>query len=93
MIIGDYQSFYNLVKNDNNPIAINLGECISSLGRICSCNKTRKVEKSQECNTIYVQFIKNNQNTLAEYMRTKTNDAEIVFNHNSHHNILKLKLR
>jgi hypothetical protein len=93
MIIGDYQSFYNLIKNDNNPIAINLGECIDSLSKICSCNKTRKVAKSQECNTIYIQFIKNNQNTLAEYMRTKTNDAEIVFNHNSHHNILKLKLR
>lgn len=93
MTIGDYQSFYNLIKDDNNQIAISLGECVSGLSRICSCNKSRKVAKSQECNTLYVEFVRNNQNTLADYMRTKTNDAEIVFNHNSHHLILKLKLR
>lgn len=93
MIIGDYQSFYNLIKNDNNPIAIQLGECIDGLSRICSCNKSRKQVKSQECNTLYIQYIRNHQNTLVEYMRTKTNDVEIVFNHNSHHSILKLKLR
>tara|TARA_R110000868_G_scaffold251412_5_gene508183 strand:+ start:4325 stop:4606 length:282 start_codon:yes stop_codon:yes gene_type:complete len=93
MIIGDYQSFYNLIKSDSNQIAISLGECISGIGRICSCNKSRKSAKAQECNELYVQYVKNNQHTLAEYMRNKTNDAEIVFNHNSHHQILKLKLR
>jgi len=93
MIIGDYQSFYNLIKDDNNPIAIELGECISGLSRICSCNKSRKQNKSQECNVIYIQYIKSHQNTLVEYMLTKTNDTEIVFNHSTHHQILRLKLR
>jgi len=93
MIIGDYQSFYNLIKGDPNQIAISLGECIDGLSRICSCNKSRKQAKAQECNELYVKFVRNNQNTLADYMRNKTNDAEIVFNHNSHHPILKLKLR
>ena len=93
MTIGDYQSFYNLIKNDNNSIASLLGDCIGGLSRICSCNKSRKQAKAQDCNDIYVKFIKNNQATLAAYMRNKTNDAEVVFNHNSHHHILTLKLR
>lgn len=93
MIISDYQSFYNLVKDDNPYVGNLLGNCITVLNKICSCNKTRKSAKAEECNRIYIDYIQSNGNGLIEYFKTKTNDAEVIFNHNTHHLILKLKLR
>lgn len=93
MVIPDYQSFYNLVKDDNPYISNNLGGCITMLNKICSCNKSRKSAKSEECNTMYVNYIRCSGPGLADYFRQKTNDAEVIFNHNTHHLILKLQLR
>jgi hypothetical protein len=92
MIISTYQQFYNLVKDDLPAIAKPLGDCITEVSKICSCKKQLKYNKSNQCNELYVEFIKNNCEGLKEYFAGKTQDGEIIFNHSSHHPILNLKL-
>jgi hypothetical protein len=93
MNIGTYQQFYTLIKNDLPAIAHPLGECIDATNRICSCKKEAKQAKSNSCNQLYIEFIKNSGEGLKEYFATKTTDKEVVFNHSAHHPILRLSLR
>jgi hypothetical protein len=93
MNIGTYQQFYTLIKDDLPAIALPLGDCISATDRICSCKKEAKQNKSNSCNQIYIDFIKNCGEGLKEYFATKTADNEVVFNHSTHHPILRLTLR
>lgn len=93
MIISNYQQFYNLIKSDSLPIKTPLEGCITSVNKICSCRKQAKARKSEECNNLYVEYIKNYSEANVELWRSKTNDNEIVFNHNSHYLIKKIKLR
>jgi len=93
MNIGNYQSFYNLVKDDLPVIAGPLGDCIRNVASICNCKKEQKQKKSNECNIMYINFIKQNGEALKEYFATKTSDAELLFNHDTHHYVLRLQLR
>ena len=93
MNIGNYQSFYNLVKDDLPVIAGPMGDCIRNVASICNCKKEQKQKKSNECNTMYINFIKKNGEALKEYFATKTSDVELLFNHDAHHHILRLQLR
>jgi len=93
MIIGTYQQFHGIVKDDLPAISKPLGDCITAVSKICSCKKQAKHDKSNQCNQIYIDFIKNSGEGLKEYFATKTTDKEVVFNHSSHHPILRLTLR
>lgn len=93
MTVGSYQAFYNMVKDDQPAIGKPLGDCLRSLSGICACRKQQKTQKSNECNQLYINFVKTNGEALKEYFATKTTDAEILFSHDSHHEILRLKLR
>lgn len=93
MTIGSYQAFYNLIKDSQLAVAKPLGDCIHSVASICSCRQQAKNQKSDECNQLYINFINTNGEALKDYFAIKTTDSEILFNHNSHHQILKVKLR
>ncbi len=93
MTIGTYQEFYSIVKDDLPIIARQLADCIDAVKRICACKKSQRQKKSNECNDIYINFIKNNGEGLKEYFATKTLDKTIIFNHSTHHTIFTLTLR
>jgi len=93
MTIGSYQAFNNLVEKDNIQSFNSLKECISSVNRICNCQKQRKTAKSEECNRLYVQIVNSIAVNMVEYFKTKTNDSEITFTHNGPHVIKTIKLR
>lgn len=93
MIISTYQQFYGIVKDDLSAISKPLSDCINAVNNICACKKQAKQDKSNSCNELYVNFIKNNGEGLKEYFATKTSDKEVVFNHSTHHPIMRLTLR
>ena len=93
MIIGNYQAFNAFIGKDNIQNIDSLRNCIAQLNKICSCQKQKKNQKSEECNNIYIMLVNNNIASMIDYLRTKTTDSEIVFNHNSHHEIRRIKLR
>ena len=93
MIISTYQQFYKLIKDDILPVTSQLGECIDTVGKICNCKKQQKIKKSEECNNIYINFIKQHGENFKDVWRGKTTDPDITFNHNTHHTITVIKLR
>ena len=93
MIIGNYQTFFNLVKSDNVENFRPLIDCVNTLSKICSCQKDRRSKKSTECNTLYINIVKHIVPSMVEYFKTKTPDSDIGFNHDTHHQILTLKLK
>lgn len=93
MIIGNYLAFYNLVVNDRVNEFNQLTICVQALDKICSCQKQRKSNKANDCNNAYINLVNTVIPNMVEYFKTKTNDSEIIFYHNSHHEIKRLKLR
>jgi hypothetical protein len=93
MTISSYQQFFNFIKGKNLPIEGQLSNCITLLNNICSCKKQQKANKSEECNVLYITFIKTQSDAYINLFRTMTTDEYIVFNHNSHHEIKRIKLR
>lgn len=93
MNIGSHQSLLNLIGSDNVPGIDRLKDCISTLGKICNCQKQRKNQKQEECNVLYINFVTANTNNLVEYFKSKTQDNEIIFSYGSNHIIKTLKLR
>lgn len=93
MIIGSYLAFYNLVVNDKIEKFNRFTVCVQSLDKICSCQKQRKSNKANECNETYIDLVKSIGEDMIEYFKNKTNDSELIFYHNSHHEIKRLKLR
>ena len=93
MTIISYQQFFNSIKGKNLPIEGQLSNCITLLNNICSCKKQQKANKSEECNVLYITFIKTQSDAYINLFRTMTTDEYIVFNHNAHHEIKRIKLR
>ena len=93
MNIGSYQACLNFVGQDQVPALNNLRDCVAQLSKICGCQKAKKVHKSEECNVLYITFIKTQSDAYINLFRTMTIDEFIVFNHNAHHEIKRIKLR
>lgn len=93
MVVTSGQGLINLVDKDNLSTFVSLKDCISQAARICHCQKQRKSNKAEECDRIYVNIVNNILPTMLDYLRTKTNDPEIVFYHHGHHEIKRIKLR
>lgn len=93
MIISTFQEFYNSLKDAPLPIMNELGGCINLLNKICSCKKTQKQSKNDECNNLYINFVKSSGDSLIEYLKAKTNDNEITFKHSTHYEIITIRLR
>lgn len=93
MNIGSYQACLGFVGNDQLPELSNLRNCVAQLSKICSCQKSRKSQKSEECNVLYINFASKSAPNMVEYFKTKTNDSTITFTYGSNHVISTIKLR
>lgn len=93
MTIGSYQQFLNFIKGKNLPVEGQLSNCITLLNNICSCKKQQKANKAEECNVIYITFIKTQSDAYINLFRTMTTDNVLIFKHNAHHDIKTLQLR
>lgn len=93
MNVGSAQALLNMIGSDNVPSVANVRNCIQSLNKICSCQRQRKAQKSEECNGVYVNFVNSQAPGLLEYFKTKTKDDTIVFTYGSNHEIKRFKLR
>jgi hypothetical protein len=93
MIIGGYQSFHNLVSNDNITSFAPLKNCVATVSKICNCQKARKKIKIEECERTYINIVQGSLSNMIEYFRSKTQDSEIIFYHGGSHELLRLKLR
>ena len=93
MIIGSYQALIQLIGNDNISSIGRLKECLAGLNKICSCQKQRKNQKQEECNTLYINFVSSHASELINYFRMKTTDDEITFSYGGSHTIKTIKLR
>ena len=78
MTISSYQQFFNSIKGKNLPIEGQLSNCITLLNNICSCKKQQKANKSEECNVLYITFIKTQSDAYINLFRTMTTDEYIV---------------
>lgn len=92
MIIKNYQQFYNLIKNDSLPIKQQLSDCIMSVIKTCACKKSLKQQRSNNCNEIYANWIKNNASKYIEYWKHKTTDSSISFFHSQTYEIITIDL-
>lgn len=91
MTISSAQALLDFIGTDSISSIDNLRNCFYQFKKICSCQKTKKRQKSEECNNLYIQTV----NELAinvSYLKTKTPDAEIVFSHSGGHVIKKVSL-
>ncbi len=93
MVISNYQQFYNLIQSDPLSISNELLQCITSVSKICACKKQNRINKSNQCNQLYIDYITNYGDANKELWLSKTPDSEIIFNHTSHHLIKKIILR
>jgi hypothetical protein len=93
MIIGGYQAFHNLVNNDNIASFASLKNCVTTVSKICNCQKARKNAKIEECERTYINIVHGSLSNMVEYFKSKTEDSEIVFYHGGSHELLRLKLR
>lgn len=93
MNIGSHQALINLIGSDNIVSIDRLKDCLHGLSKICSCQKQRKSQKQEECNTLYINFVSSHASDLVNYFKTKTTDDEIIFSYGSNHVIKTIKLR
>jgi hypothetical protein len=93
MNIGSYQALINLLGSDNITSLDRLKDCLTGANKICNCQKQRKNQKHEECNTLYINFVSSHASDLINYFSTKTTDNEIIFSHGSNHVIKTIKLR
>ena len=92
MRVNNFQEFNNIIKTTNLPIRQQLSDCITILSKICNCKKQQKNKKAEECNNLYINFIKGNAANLKHFWKTITSDPDISFFHNTHHHIITVKL-
>lgn len=92
MNVNGYQDFLNKFGNDNVTEFNNLKNCALTLHKLCNCQKQRKIAKSEECNKIYINLVNSTIGNLLDYLRTKTEDSEIIFSSSSHE-LKRFKLR
>lgn len=92
MIIGNFQEFYKLIKNEPLLITKKLEACINSAARICNCQRNIKLKKLDECNAIYVEYIKSNAATISMIFKNKIQDSSITFNSGNTIHIATVKL-
>lgn len=93
MNIGSYQAFLGFIGKDSVPMVDRLQNCVKQLNGICSCQRSRKSQKAEECNKIYIDLVNSTIGNLVDYLKTKTTDNEIIFSHNGNHEIKIIKLR
>lgn len=93
MNIGSHQALVNLIGSDNIVSIDRLKDCLQGLSKICNCQKQRKNQKHEECNTLYINFVSSHASDLVHYFKTKTTDNEITFSYGSNHIIKTIKLR
>lgn len=93
MTVNGYQDFLSKFGNDNISAIDTLKNCYTTLQKICHCQKQRKVNKSEECNKIYINIINSTIINMTDYLKTKTTDQEIIFYHSGPHEIKRIKLR
>lgn len=93
MIVNGYQDFLSKFGGDNISAIDPLRNCQAVLQKICSCQKQRKSNKSEECNRIYINIVSSVIVNMSDYLKTKTTDQEIIFYHNGCHEIKRVKLR
>jgi len=93
MNIGNYQALINLVGSDHIVSIDRLKDCLTGLNKICNCQKQKKNQKQEECNTLYINFVSSHASDLITYFSTKTTDNEIIFSYGSNHVIKTIKLR
>jgi len=93
MNIGSYQAFLGFIGKDTVPMVDRLQNCVKQLNIICNCQRSRKSQKSEECNKIYIDLVNSTVGNLIDYLKTKTTDSEIIFSHNGSHEIKRIKLR
>lgn len=93
MNVGSYQSLINLIGSENIIHIDRLKDCLLGLNKICSCQKQRKNQKQEECNTLYINFVMTHASDLVELFKSKTKDNEITFSYGSNHVIKTIKLR
>lgn len=93
MIINNAKDFVKFLGDEEISIRHQLDSCIKMAAKICGCQKSRKAAKVNECNTMYIDFIKANADALVDVFRQRTADTDIRFYHDTHHIIKVLKLR
>lgn len=92
MIIGSYQAFIEFVKNDNIQSFDSLKNCLMQVSKICNCQKQRKSAKNEECTKLYESIVHTTLPSMIDYLKSKTQDKEIVFTQNGGHEIRKFTL-
>lgn len=93
MTISTFQEFHNLLSDIPISVITELSGCMNLLNKICPCKKSQRQSKNDECNNIYINFITNSKESLIEHLKLRTNDNEVTFKHNVHHEIATLKIR
>lgn len=91
MIIKNYQQFYDFIKDENLPIKTELLNCITSVIKTCNCKKELRRKRSEQCNELYVNWIKNNASNYKAYWKQKTNSGYIRFFQNETFEILTVR--
>ena len=85
MVVHNYQEFYRYIKDDQISIRFTLENCINSAAKICNCQKATKVKKMEECNRLYMDYIKTNVASLIPIFKKKTSDKFVAFNADNLH--------
>lgn len=93
MNIGSYQACLSFIGSDQISSLNNLRECVTQVSKLCNCQKSKKVQKSEECNVLYINFASKVAPSMIDYFRTKTTDSTIIFTHGSNHVISNITLR
>lgn len=93
MTIYNFNDFYNLIKDTKLNIVDKLEKCIKDAAKICNCNRKLKEAKINECNQMYILYIKINAQNIKKLLKTKVNDNIIIFKHSYTKDILTLDLR
>ena len=93
MNIGSYQAFVDFTKNDNIDAFKCVKDCLAQVSKICNCQRQRKTAKSDECSKLYSGIVTNTLPNMIDFLKSKTNDSEIVFSQNGGHEIRRFTLR
>lgn len=93
MIVNNVNDFIKFLSGDEISIKGQLESCVKTASKICGCQKSRKMAKVNECNRLYVEFVKNNADSLVDFFKKLTADNDIRFYHNTHELIKVVKLR
>lgn len=79
MVVRTFQDFYTLIQNDNISIKYKLKVCIDIASKTCICQKELKQKRLNDCNKLYVDYVRSNQSILISLFKNKTKDKHVVF--------------